>query len=474
MRVLVAHAMSGSGDLLVPQLGGETLLTKPPLFYWMLSAVESVTGLGPIAARLPAVLSIWWTGCVAFGTLARLVDRRTAWIAGLSVVLAPSVVWHGAFAEIDPLFASLTCVSVIWLLEGALTVRRNLLFAAGFVAALAMLTKGPPVAMFVIGPLFVALRAAPRDVLVRYVPALVVPLAVFVFAFLRATAGAGSDQAAVVAAAESVGRIALFDLQSLLDVPAHFVRATLATLPFTPWVFAAFRSRDLSTIARFERACVWGMVGAVLVLAVFPARPARYLLPGIPIAALAASRRISLWVAASPVPPRGLRLVMQGLAVFAALACVTVPWLPYPLPGRTWSGAIVLGCVVLLARTRAQTMLAIAIVPVLVVGTIVRDRGAMRENGLRDERAVASILHAELEERGVRSFEFWGNPGETFALYLDPDARWRDRTSRDVGTDWVVARWYDGQERDLDPTVWIDRVAVRGAQRVFVLAERRR
>ncbi|MFO1054431.1 MAG: glycosyltransferase family 39 protein [Planctomycetota bacterium] len=475
-RVLVAHWMVGSGEYLVPQLGGETQLTKPPLFYWLLAACEHLFGIARPAARLPALLAIWWCACAAFGSLARLADRRSAWFAALGVILAPSVLWHGAFAEIDPVFMACTTVSVLWMCEGATTGSTARLIAAGLVGAAALLTKGPPYLMFATVPAILVGRGAWRRCALGFLPALLVPVGVFLAVFLPAlqhAASATTGQAAQVAATETIGRIGSFDADSLLDLPLHLLRALAATLPFGPFAWQAWRCRDTTPLARLERAAVWAFVAAMLVLAVFPTRPPRYLLPGVPLLAIAAARRMSRWTSAAVDAPAWLRRTLVGLCVLAAAACATLPFLSAPVFVRSTIAATLFALACGTARTRLRALSCVALATVLVVSCVVPDRNAVRDRGLRDEETIAGILRDAMHQLGVERFEFWGNPGESFALVLDPDAHWRDRQSREVTTDWVVARWYDGQQPDLDPDRWVERLRVRGQARCFVLAQRR-
>lgn len=474
MRVLIAHEMVESGDLVVPRLGGETIFTKPPAHYWVLAAAERLFGLSPVAARTPSVLAIWWCACVAFGVLARRTDRRAAWLGAGGVAAAPSMLWHGAFAEIDPVFAATSAIAVVALLDGAAARSIPRLVFAGLAGAIALLTKGPPLLMFLAVPFAVAVRMAPRQVLVAFVPAVIVPVAAWLAALLAVLHdGASSTHAAAVAATETVGRIALFDRDSLLDLPVHALRSLAATLPFTPWLIAALRDRDPSPWSRIERACAWGLLGAVIVLAFVPLRPARYLLPGVPLVAIATARRAAAWTRGGTLP-RWSESTLRVVAVVAALGAAALPFLPIGDPQPSLCGVVACGALAVAARTRLMVLVVAFAAPAILLLTVVRDRETARSDGLRDEYRIAELMRDELRARGVERFEIWGHPGEKFALALDPGAIWRDRLERDVAADWVIARWRDGQPTDLDPAAWIERVRIRGHERSFVLAERRR
>jgi 4-amino-4-deoxy-L-arabinose transferase-like glycosyltransferase len=475
-RVLVAHGMLASGEWFVPSMGGEPILTKPPLYYWVLAAVESVCGISPFAARAPSVLGIWLAAVVAFGVLSRSVDRRAAWWGAIGMVSAPALVWHGAFAEIDPLFACLVAISVLWLVDGTVRASRRTLALAGLVGALAVLTKGPPFAMFMVGPLVVVMRRRARLVATWFLPCLIVPLAGFGVVFLRALDASGAASAAAsTAASESVGRILAFDSASLADVPLHLLRSLAYALPFVGFLLPRLRTAAIdvgSGHARLlEIACWSAYLGAVLALVFFPARPARYLLPGIPLLAPAVAASMATFARSGRDGHNSVvQVTARGLAIVMLLA---LPWLPAFASVPSILAWAVLGCASWFLRGREGTLVVILATPVVLIGTVITDGIRSRSAGLRDESAIAMMLRDSLTRLGAREFEFLGNPGETLALLMDPNARWRDRVSREIRTDFVIERVRDGTGSELDPARWIERERVRGRDRVFVVAQRR-
>lgn len=474
--MLVAHGMLASGEWFVPSMGGEPLLTKPPLYYWVLAAVESVCGISPVAARAPSVLGIWFAALVAFGVLSRSVDRRAAWWGAIGTVLAPALVWHGAFAEIDPLFACLVAVSALWLVDGTVRSSRRTLALAGVVGALAVLTKGPPFAMFIAGPLVVAMRRQARLIAAWFLPFLIVPLAGFGVIFLRALDASGAAGAAAsTAASESVGRILAFDSASLADIPLHLLRSLAYAMPFAwfwlPRLRVPVADAGSSAARLVEVACWSAYLGAVVALVFFPARPARYLLPGIPLLAPAVAASMATFTRTGcDGRESSVQFAMRGLAIAMLLA---MPWLPAFASVPSILAWLALGCASWFLRGREGTLVAVLATPVVLIGTVVTDGIRSRSAGLRDESAIARMLRDSLARLGAREFEFLGNPGETLALLMDPSARWRDRVSREVRTDFVIERVRDGADSELDPMRWIERERVRGRDRVFVVAQRR-
>src|SRR5204863_9200314 len=58
-RILPAVAMLESGNYLMPQLGADTYLTKPPLVNWLVAGSFKVLGIrNEWTARAPSVLAV--------------------------------------------------------------------------------------------------------------------------------------------------------------------------------------------------------------------------------------------------------------------------------------------------------------------------------------------------------------------------------------------------------------------------------
>ena len=161
-RMMIAMEMVKSGDYLVPRLLDSVILTKPPMFYWLIAAsVTLLSDTSEWVGRMPSVFA----GAIFAGfqylllVLSGLGRVRAAFC---SVVLCTSLLFMqlGAAAEIDMVFGlfcglglssfylALRKASVLW------TIVSYLLFA------LAFLTKGPPVVFFAAGAFFSFLAVA--------------------------------------------------------------------------------------------------------------------------------------------------------------------------------------------------------------------------------------------------------------------------------------------------------------------------
>ncbi len=152
-RVLIALEMVQGGDWLVPDLMGEPILTKPPLFYWLEALSLKMTG-GPSdwAARLPSLLAAIACALSLAVMIDRLLGRRAAVLAGL--MLAVALVFHGIAQSCEPeivLVASGTLALMCFVkgLVGDGPVRRWVLPFYLFIL-LSFMSKGPVMPLIII------------------------------------------------------------------------------------------------------------------------------------------------------------------------------------------------------------------------------------------------------------------------------------------------------------------------------------
>jgi 4-amino-4-deoxy-L-arabinose transferase len=473
-RSLISHGMVESGDYLVPRLGGELMLTKPPLVYWMLAAAEQSFGLGRIALRVPALLCTWLAALAVFRVFARRFDPATGWLAAIGLLLAPVQLWHVAFAEIDPPFSALTVVSMVWLAEAIATGAGPRSFvAAGLVGSLAMLSKGPPYLMFLVGALLLWPRATWGRGLLPFLLALGLPFATYYLVLVQAPGALEPDELSRLAAEESVGRIAGYDLASLVDAPLHLLRAAALTLPFG--LFALWRTPGLSAEQeRLRRVCLFGFAACVVALLLFPKRPVRYLMPGLCLAIVAAAPAVAAWLRAEGAPGRAARRAVAALGGLGLLAALVLPWLPYPMPGRSWFGALAIGIAGWRVRSRAGVLAFAVLAPMVLVWTVGADRDERQNAGIRSDGQLTAILRRELGAAGSVSFEVWGYMRESLVMELDPSARWILGRDREPAADSILFKQQDHRPPTALPAGFVERARVRGRSEDFVLAVRER
>jgi 4-amino-4-deoxy-L-arabinose transferase-like glycosyltransferase len=238
-RVEIANSMLQSGDLVVPRLWHEETYAKPPFYYWTLAALIAAVGQEPWAMRLPSVLGFWVLALVAFRYLRKWHGTPAAWLGAVGTLVAPLVMYDAPFAEIDPLFAVLTVLSLIFLSEGVYARCRGGLVLAGVLGGLAVLTKGPPYLMFCVGPLVLWYRFSRLRGVLWYLPWV---FGLYLVYKMVLDAHKPIDAAAAVALDETVGRLRFWEPKALQGIPAHVAQCLVVIgLPFSFWFVPWFR-----------------------------------------------------------------------------------------------------------------------------------------------------------------------------------------------------------------------------------------
>ncbi|MEO7724952.1 MAG: glycosyltransferase family 39 protein, partial [Chthoniobacterales bacterium] len=143
-RILPAVTMLETGNYIVPQVGSEPYLRKPPLVNWLVAGSFKLFGVrNEWAARLPSVL------CVLAVALAFVVISRRS--LGPNGAIVAAVVWltnfglleKGRMIEIEALYVSLTALAFICWLSWSKDRPWRAWIAAGIFLGLGLLAKGP-------------------------------------------------------------------------------------------------------------------------------------------------------------------------------------------------------------------------------------------------------------------------------------------------------------------------------------------
>jgi 4-amino-4-deoxy-L-arabinose transferase-like glycosyltransferase len=145
-RILPAVSMLETGSYVVPQIGSEPYLRKPPLINWLVAASFKLFGVrNEWTARLPSVLCVL-SVAIAFVTIAH------ASLGGMGSLIA-AVIWltnfglveKGRLIEIEALYVSLFGLAIIcWLTWWQQSRSRWLNWTGPFIfLGLGLLAKGP-------------------------------------------------------------------------------------------------------------------------------------------------------------------------------------------------------------------------------------------------------------------------------------------------------------------------------------------
>ena len=160
-RILPAITMLETGNWVVPYIGGEPYLRKPPLVNWMIASSFAMTGeRNEWSARLPLVLCVLALGLTIGGVCTRWLGARTAVAAALFSIANVAMIEKGRLAEIEALYVALSGIAmVLWLAWSEQGRSRWLVWSIPFLFnGLALLAKGPAHLLF----FYAVVLATPR------------------------------------------------------------------------------------------------------------------------------------------------------------------------------------------------------------------------------------------------------------------------------------------------------------------------
>lgn len=416
-RVQIAAEMVESGDYIVPRLWGEETYAKPPFYYWMLAASFHLFGVTPFSARIVSVLGFWLLAVIAFHFLRRWHGESAARVGAGGLLIAPVVTHDVPFAEIDPMFAVLTVLSLLCLSDGVFARNRQRLILAGLLGGLAVMTKGPPYLMFFLGPFVLWWKHSRLRGIGWFLP----PVIGFYVAYKLALDLAGpADDVGQVALQETVGRLRFWEWQSLKGIPAHVVGSVIVIgLPFSLWIVQWYRTTRTSrgVAAARQNFLLYGALGAAVVLLFSRDRSTRYMLPAVPMIVLGLAPMASRVLQDERPPPDWLRRLLSIVGVVAGVAVIAIAWVPYPYPGSTYLAVIALGCVALVIHSRGQLVRFALLLPLVIAWTAFPDRVCYAETARDFVPGRAAVLARELSERGIVEIETDGHVGTAILLH---------------------------------------------------------
>lgn len=101
-----AQSMADGGGWLVPHVGGEAHLTKPPLVYWMQALALRAIGHNELAMRLPSLIATSVLALLVYVAGVRMRSRRLGVLAAGVLACMPLHMVVGRMAIIDPTLAT--------------------------------------------------------------------------------------------------------------------------------------------------------------------------------------------------------------------------------------------------------------------------------------------------------------------------------------------------------------------------------
>ncbi|WP_431299099.1 ArnT family glycosyltransferase [Tabrizicola sp. BL-A-41-H6] len=426
----VAWEMQRDGTFIVPHLNGEIYGHKPPLLFWLINLVWSVTGVSDFAGRLVApafgVLSValtWWLGLALFP------NRRTLGPTA-ALILATTGIFalYGSLTMFDTMLASATLLGVLALLRMDAGGRWTATLAFGAALAFGVLAKGPVILVHLMPlaltrPLWSLADTPGRPAAwyTRVAAAIGMALVLLSLWLIPALWLGGPEYREEVLWRQSAGRMVnAFDHAR----PFWFFLAVLPVLLW-PWAWrpSALRSLRSAGLWRDHRArllAIWGL-STIVLFSLISGKQVHYLIPALPAAALA--------MAAAPAPQRGWGPVVAALAVIlpvmvwatllstgsAQLDGVEVVTLG-PATLAVAAAIALAGVATILVATRRAPLLGWALVaPVALLVTHVSLRPALMEH-FDTTRFAAELARAPDTGVAIAAYPYQGEFGFTARL----------------------------------------------------------
>ncbi|AZR41509.1 ArnT family glycosyltransferase [Marinobacter salarius] len=329
----VAREMVVSGQWLIPMRGGEFYPDKPPVFMWGIALFYWLTGNLKVAFLLPNALCSLITLGLVFDLGTRLWNQRTGTIAALLLMLAPQFLIQAQKAQIDAMVACWITVACYGLIRHFFTGPAwGWYFGAWAFMGLGIITKGVgflPALMF-LPILMLGLRdrqlfnatltwrcALGPLVMLAVVAAWLIPMVLYVNNLGTEDAIAYRNNILFKQTgeryADSWGHIQPWHYYLTSVIPSLWFPLPLLLLALAKPVKETIRRRPVVLLL---------LAWAALVIVFFSISPGKrgvYLLPALPMFALALAPALSTQRPARWFPP-----VMTGLHLLLACTLMTV------------------------------------------------------------------------------------------------------------------------------------------------------
>jgi len=317
----VAWEAHVTGDYLVSHLNTETYAHKPPLLFWLINAVWSVTGLNEYAARLVSPLA--GIACLLLTAVMarRLWPESTPLHRCAPMVLASIVLWT-IFCPLTMFDTLLTCCTMLALL-GVLRAEAGDMKTGWLMAGIAMgfgiLAKGPVVLVHVLPAAIFApwwslrVRTSDGRWYVGCIAALAIAAAIGLSWALPSAAAGGKAYSDELLYGQTAGRM----VNSFAHRHPFWWYLPFLPLCLLPWisigtVWRGLRITKLDSPMKFL--ICWASF-SLLILSLVSGKQIHYILPVVPAFALILTRLLT--AIEGPIPKRDLAFLIAGTIVLA-------------------------------------------------------------------------------------------------------------------------------------------------------------
>lgn len=398
----VAWEMWTGGDYLVPHLGGLPYSHKPPLLFWLINLVWSVTGVEEWSARLVGPVA----GMVCLILTARLARRLwppdasggVATGEGAALILGSTSLWmmFAPMTMFDSLLSVVTLAAVLGWHRAASGERWTGFLAAGVAIGLGLLAKGPVCLVHILpvglgAPLWWARDRAPRPAAwyAGVAGSILLGAVLALLWVIPAAWSGGEEYGNAILWGQTAGRLT----KSFAHAHPFWWYLPILPLAILPWTWspAVWRRRFSLSLPedRGVRLCaLWG-IASLATLSLVSGKQIHYLIPVLPPFALLLARQLTR----PGIPSQRVGTVLIGVATVVAGGLLVVRPVCGFLPERLSDPAL----------CPMWWGLPIAAVGILLL--VSRKEGASSLHDLR-RVAVAAVLNAALFQVAIKEGVF--------------------------------------------------------------------
>jgi len=144
-RAEIARNMLEKGDWIVPQLAGEAILTKPPLYFWAVALCSMKTGVDEFTARTPSAVFGIATVIFTFLLGSLLFNRQAGFYSALALMVTNIFIDQSRYAEMESMLSFFITSSIYFFCRGYQAPEHGKRWFALFFAMMGLgtMTKGP-------------------------------------------------------------------------------------------------------------------------------------------------------------------------------------------------------------------------------------------------------------------------------------------------------------------------------------------
>ncbi|UYI49225.1 glycosyltransferase family 39 protein [Vibrio natriegens] len=298
--ISVAWEMWFNNSWLVPHLNGLPYDHKPPLMFWLFSAVWSLFGTSDTVTRL-VVPGFALVNLYLVGKLAEKIypdSAQAKWLSPLILISFLGWFLYSSMIMFDLILAVFLQLAVLSFWRYTETERDSWSYLSGVCLGLGMLTKGPVVFVYFIPFLLLAhlWHPSPASINKAFFKATLKTVGIAIVVTLLwavpAAISGGEEYAKAIFWGQSAGRVQ----DSFAHARPFYWYVSLLPALLFPWLFliSFWRNRPWIWVGRRDTFCFSLFVFVVGIFSCFSGKQIHYLLPIFPFIAIWIAKRLDL------------------------------------------------------------------------------------------------------------------------------------------------------------------------------------